>query len=1077
MKAARTSLIAMVVVALAVNAQAALKDWGDGTGNWSDGANWNPTGVPAAGDTVNISFSDDVARTVTYDYIGPAIALGPLTVDMTGAGTNATTLSMAANVLTTAGESIGPSGRGIFEQSGGVHTVAGGNFVISATSTGAGSYGLSGTGQLIVPAQETVGDAGTGLFAQVAGSNTTSALTIGAAASGLGTYSLGGGSLNVTGGVSVGSSATGNGSQSGGTFTQTGGTHNVAALTLGNNAGATGTYTLSGGTLVSSLSELIGDSGTGTFSQSSGAHASLGNISIGASAGSTGNYSLNGGTASAPNIYVGGRSSGAGGTGAMSVNGTSTTLTVPGTITVYNTPESVFNLSGGTLNVGAINVNGAPSLFNWTGGTLNITNDVAWDSAAGINSTGAAFGSSLSVSSSKILKVAGNETIGGTGTFNLSLGGNSSGAAAHVVTGNITLKPGGSILANGGYLQCANLIQAGGSITGQYRNLSNFTYQSGNFAATLINNGTVTFGSTLSVFTLQNEASMTISAGQLLSTLSSGITNSGTFTVNAGSISTSNFTNTGNTTFNAGGFTSSSTSITNSGSFVMNGGNIPSGNVTNSGTFVLNGGTISASTFTNSVSGNMTAHGSFGGQLVNHGTLTVDGAFTFTNSNTVTQDGIVQGVGTISNSSGSASFNNSTGGVINSTTPNGTLVINNLSTNNAGAVVNVGPTSTLSLASFNGTGGWTNSGTVYMQGPGARLTGGAMTLQNGGIIQGAGLVTSSLGTSNNGVIRASGGELAFTAAGILNSTQSQIQMLAGSTANFMQGISMNSGVISLVGGTFENNSRTMTNAGTINGYGTLRTGGLTNNSGRLLSVGSGNMDVFGNVTNNGTVSIQNGRTATFYGNVNGSGSFTGTGTAVFLGSLSPGSSPALVNFGGNANLGGAISLSIELGGSILGTTYDKIHVTGELSIGGTLAVSLINGFLPGAGATFDVLDWGTLSGTFSTLQLPTLPDSYTWDTSQLYTTGVLSVTSGGVPGDYNSNGVVDGADYTLWRKGGPLANEADTPGVVDDADYTQWRVRFGNTSGSGLGGGAVPEPAGAILLLCGMLGAAVFRRR
>jgi hypothetical protein len=74
----------------------------------------------------------------------------------------------------------------------------------------------------------------------------------------------------------------------------------------------------------------------------------------------------------------------------------------------------------------------------------------------------------------------------------------------------------------------------------------------------------------------------------------------------------------------------------------------------------------------------------------------------------------------------------------------------------------------------------------------------------------------------------------------------------------------------------------------------------------------------------------------------------------------------------------------------------------------------------------------------------------------------------GVAGDYNGNGVVDAADYVLWRNGGPLQNEVDTPGTVNAADYTAWRARFGNTSGSGLGsGGAVPEPASlGLLLIC-----------
>ncbi|MFO0789651.1 MAG: hypothetical protein U0805_09335 [Pirellulales bacterium] len=83
----------------------------------------------------------------------------------------------------------------------------------------------------------------------------------------------------------------------------------------------------------------------------------------------------------------------------------------------------------------------------------------------------------------------------------------------------------------------------------------------------------------------------------------------------------------------------------------------------------------------------------------------------------------------------------------------------------------------------------------------------------------------------------------------------------------------------------------------------------------------------------------------------------------------------------------------------------------------------------------------------------------------------------GVPGDYNNNGVVDAADYVLWRNGGPLQNEVDAPGTVNGADYTAWRARFGNTSGAGagLGSAAVPEPAAVVLAVLGIV-AAVARR-
>lgn len=78
---------------------------------------------------------------------------------------------------------------------------------------------------------------------------------------------------------------------------------------------------------------------------------------------------------------------------------------------------------------------------------------------------------------------------------------------------------------------------------------------------------------------------------------------------------------------------------------------------------------------------------------------------------------------------------------------------------------------------------------------------------------------------------------------------------------------------------------------------------------------------------------------------------------------------------------------------------------------------------------------------------------------------VIEVGSPAPSGDYNNNGVVDAADYVLWRNGGPLQNEVDTPGTVDAADYTAWRARFGNTSGLGLDAAQVPEPTSGGLLL------------
>ena len=80
-------------------------------------------------------------------------------------------------------------------------------------------------------------------------------------------------------------------------------------------------------------------------------------------------------------------------------------------------------------------------------------------------------------------------------------------------------------------------------------------------------------------------------------------------------------------------------------------------------------------------------------------------------------------------------------------------------------------------------------------------------------------------------------------------------------------------------------------------------------------------------------------------------------------------------------------------------------------------------------------------------------------------------------GDYNENGIVDAADYTVWRdhqgQNFTLTNEnptAATPGVVDAEDYAFWKSQFGAAAGSGASSlASVPEPATLLLILIGML--------
>ncbi|MBB6429686.1 PEP-CTERM sorting domain-containing protein [Algisphaera agarilytica] len=125
-----------------------------------------------------------------------------------------------------------------------------------------------------------------------------------------------------------------------------------------------------------------------------------------------------------------------------------------------------------------------------------------------------------------------------------------------------------------------------------------------------------------------------------------------------------------------------------------------------------------------------------------------------------------------------------------------------------------------------------------------------------------------------------------------------------------------------------------------------------------------------------------------------------------------------------------------------------------------------------------------ISGTGDTLTLSffassnSSPEVFAFD--DLLITGDLIDTGTILAGDYNGNGVVDAADYTVWQDSfgdtvvAGTGADGNENGVIDAADYTVWQDNFGNTA-SGSGATVIPEPS-AGLILAG-LGALAARRR
>ncbi|MBT3199840.1 MAG: PEP-CTERM sorting domain-containing protein [Phycisphaerales bacterium] len=326
------------------------------------------------------------------------------------------------------------------------------------------------------------------------------------------------------------------------------------------------------------------------------------------------------------------------------------------------------------------------------------------------------------------------------------------------------------------------------------------------------------------------------------------------------------------------------------------------------------------------------------------------------------------------------------------------------------------------------------------------------------------LVLTGTTNINHGMIANSGGTLRATGL-ISNETGGHINA-TGQT------------MLSLTGGLDNSGTVTFTSADAY------MYSNITNNVDGLVGLANASTVTFiGAFINNGNVYVGTDSRGVFCGPVSGSGNFSGAGTVEFIDEFSPGSSPAAISFGGDVLFSDSALLAMELGGIVGGDQYDQLKVTGVLDIGGTLQVSLIDDFSPSTGDTFDILDWGVLSGSeFETIELPQLAGRNTWDTSLLYTTGSISVI-GMLPGDTDIDWDVDQDDLSvlLATFGGPAGWRTDfnQDARVDLADFVIMRANFGIGTSPEADGAAMetPEPATLSLLALGGLAISTRRRR
>ena len=246
----------------------------------------------------------------------------------------------------------------------------------------------------------------------------------------------------------------------------------------------------------------------------------------------------------------------------------------------------------------------------------------------------------------------------------------------------------------------------------------------------------------------------------------------------------------------------------------------------------------------------------------------------------------------------------------------------------------------------------------------------------------------------------------------------------------------------------------------------------------IVKTGAGTWLLDGVNTSTGATTVERG---TLGGNGGVGGDLTVNSGATFAPGGTGSASVGDFSVGGNFILDSEAVLAIQLSGSGTGNA-DLLNVTGSANLSGTLNLATLD-FSPALGNEFTVLAAaGGVVGSFASTQLPLLAPGLAWSI-QYGTTNISLEVVAALPGDYNQNGIVDAADYVVWRdnlgSSTALPND-DTPGVGAD-DFARWRANFGQPLG---GGGVaesrippVPEPSAAALATLAVVVVFVVRTR
>jgi hypothetical protein len=982
-------------------------------GNWSALTNWSPNGVPGASDTASISSNG--TYTIT---INSAQSVGTLTMN---ALSGAQTLNIVGGgTLTINGASTG-NANGILEVSGGTLTGTGSLVLAGPLDWTAGTIkgvvqfnggAFSGSdflqgGQLInvgTLAWNGVISDGVGSIVSNAPSGTVNATGSGALMQNqFGTpqtfYNAGQFNISANPALTIADDFVNSGTTtiSAGTVSFTGGGTNTSTISV---TASTAALQFGGGTFTNTSGSTISDSGSlifsaGTANMAGAVTVGVSNIFNGATANVTGNYPIT-------NLLVISLGTvGFNGTGAltppvMTMSGgtvTGNVVTVTGPLNWSGgTIKSVVQFSGGTfsgseflqggeiINMGTLAWNG-PTIDDGVGsiisnapsGTINATGSGAlMQNQFGTPQTFYNAGQFNISASNPTMTIADDFVNSGTTTISAGtvsfIGGGTNTSAISVTASTAALQFGGGTFTNtsgstisdsGSLIFSAGTANMAGAVTVGVSNIFNGATANvtGNYPITtllVISSGTVGFNGTGPL----TPSAMTLGGGTVTGNVVSvtgplnwsGGTIKNVVQFSGGTFSGSDVLQ-GGQVINTGTLTWSSPTILDGvGSIISN---APSGtiNATGSGALLQNQfGT--PQTFYNAGQFNISASNpamTIGDDFVNSGTTTIGaGTVSFIGGGTNTS------MISVTASTAALQF----GGGVFTNTPSSTIsdagsLLFSAGAANMGGAVTVGVSNIIIGGTANITGNYPittvlviSFGTVGFNGTGAitpplmTMSGGTVT---GNVVTVTGPLTWSGGTIRN-VVKCNGG--AFSGGDLLQGGEViNVGTLAwnGLIEDGVGSIVSNapSGIINATGsGALMQNQfgppQTFYNAGQFNVF-------VTNTA---ATIG----DIF---LNSGTLNLNEG-VLTFQG------SSTNTGTINLNGATLSLTSPHLLT-GGTLDFG--INALNNYGSNIL---------AGASGLSGTLASTFNGGYLPSVGNTYNIMTYGSSTGSFTKTNLSPL---------------------------------------------------------------------------------------------------------